>query len=127
MNTTLKSRLMTIALASIIVAVALCSPAAQATNETVGPVQITQIEAVPGTSGYNNIYLGLATAWPNVDSCSNTTYAIVENNVTNYNILMTMLYDAYANGDKVTFNVSGCVTVGGTSYPIITYFILQKS
>lgn len=127
MNKTLKSRLMSIALASSIAAAIFCAPAAQASNQTVGPVQITQIKAVPGTSGTNNIYLGLASAWPNADSCSNSTYAIIENSMTNYNILMTMVYDAYANGDTVTFNLNGCVTVGATSYPIITYFILQKS
>ena len=101
---------------------------AEATANSTGYVHITKIQAVPGINGVNNVYLGTTTNWPNIDGCTNPAYIIVEDSVANYNLLMTMLYDAYVNGDTVNFTLNGCVGVGGgNTIPIVTAFFLQKS
>lgn len=124
-----KTKAMSVVGLSSAALLALSMTAAQATATATGYVRITQIKAIPGASGsgLNNIFIGTTTAWPNTDGCTNTTYIIVENSEANYNLLMTMLYDAYANGDTVNFTLNGCVQVGSPTYPIVTAFFLQKS
>lgn len=110
---------------------ALVTPAAHATNTvslTISQIIASASSINGGTAWiYSNTYL--TTPWPNPSSCTKTDRAMIDPSEANYNLLMTMVYDAYINGDSVIFNVTsaGCVTIGGQTYPRINQITLVKS
>jgi hypothetical protein len=109
----------------------LAAPVAQATNTP--SLQISEI--IANTSSFDGgtawIYSTTyaTTAWPNPAGCTKTDRAMIDPSEANYNLLMTMVYDAYANGDQIIFNITslGCVTIGSQTYPKINEVILIKS
>ena len=104
----------------------LFTASAGATNTATGFVTITSIKGTTSSTA-GQMFFAMANPWPNTDGCTNTTYIVIQTAAPNYNLLETMLYDAYVNGDQVNFTLSGCAAIGSPTYPIIVNFTVQKS
>jgi len=82
-----------------------------------GSVKITQLQMSPGGT---ILYISSSTTWPNPGNCTNTTSIAVDGTVSNFNLLATMLYDAYANGNLVNFYISNtCLSNGNFTFPLV--------
>ena len=105
----------------------LAAPAAHATNTVTMPITSIIVNASSLSGGTAWIYSSVA--WINPAGCTKFDRAMIDPSEANYNLMMTMIYDAYANGDTIAFNINSaaCVTIGAQTYPRITEIILTKS
>jgi len=87
-----------------------------------GTVTITRFQV-----WVNGDILIYAANFSNPDGCTLASRVVVPSTAANFNLLMAMLYDAYANGDPVDFYVKGCSTEGNYTDPIVGEFTLAKS
>jgi hypothetical protein len=59
------------------------------------------------------------TSGTNPDSCGAATDYILQTTHANYATLHATALSAYLAGKQVRFSLNGCVSIGGTTYPII--------
>ncbi|MCG8434649.1 MAG: hypothetical protein MJA83_11520, partial [Gammaproteobacteria bacterium] len=65
--------------------------------------------------------------YPNPSSCSHPARVFLDKDVPQYELKMAMVFDAYKNGDKVDFHLSGCTQAGQQQNPTVTNVNFYKT
>lgn len=100
----------------------LFAAAAQADTST-GAVTLTQIKGTTNSTA-GQIYYLTSGGWPSGEGCDSTLMIVIQRSAPSYDTLSNMLYQAFLNGQEVNFTLSGCTTIGSTTYPIIKDFTI---